>query len=75
MLAVNEELQELNKSNISPLDLVDEELDIEEQQEQTTFDIAELGQAVKVASEGALTVKTVATYNRYTSYKAFRSFD
>jgi len=46
----------------------DEELDIEEQQQQTTFDISEIGQAVKVASEGALTGKTVGTYRRYTSF-------
>ena len=44
---------------------VDEELDLEEQQQQTMFDIFELNQAVKVASEGALTSKTVATYRRY----------
>jgi hypothetical protein len=44
---------------------VDEELDLEEQQQQTMFDISELHQAVKVASEGALTSKTVATYRRY----------
>lgn len=41
-----------------------EELDLEEQQQQTTFDISELGQAIKVASEGALTVKTMTTYRR-----------
>jgi len=44
---------------------VDEELDIEEQQQQTIFDISELGQTIKVASEGALTAKTVASYRRY----------
>jgi hypothetical protein len=44
---------------------VDEELDLEEQQQQTMFDISELNQAVKVASEGALTSKTVATYRRH----------
>jgi len=44
---------------------MDEELDIEEQQQQTTFDISELGQTIKVASEGALTAKTVASYRRY----------
>ena len=44
---------------------MDEELDIEEQQQQTTFDISELKQKIKVASEGALTVKTVASYRRY----------
>ena len=44
---------------------MDEELDIEEQQQQTTFDISELKQKIKVASEGALTAKTVASYRRY----------
>jgi hypothetical protein len=44
---------------------VDEELDLEKQQQQTMFDISELQQAVKVASEGALASKTVATYRRY----------
>jgi hypothetical protein len=43
----------------------DEELDLEEQQQQTMFDISELTQAIKVASEGALASKTVAAYRRY----------
>jgi hypothetical protein len=47
--------------NVAPMD---EELDLEEQQQQTTFDISEIGQAIKVASEGALTVKTMTTYRR-----------
>jgi hypothetical protein len=52
---------------------VDEELDLEEQQQQTMFDISELQQTdiselqqiIKIASEGALTSKTVAAYRRY----------
>lgn len=44
---------------------VDEELDLEEQQQQTMFDISELKEAVKVASEGALASTTVAAYRRY----------
>ena len=44
---------------------MDEELDIEEQQQLTIFDISELGQTIKVALEGALTAKTVASYRRY----------
>ena len=51
-----------------PLELLDEEMDIEEQQQQTTFDITELGQAIQTASESALTSKTVATYQRYSPY-------
>ena len=47
--------------NVEPMD---EEMDLEEQQQQTTFDLSEIGQAVKVASEGALTAKTVTTYRR-----------
>jgi len=43
----------------------DEQMDIEEQQQQTKFDISDLGNTIKVASEGALAVKTVGTYRRY----------
>jgi len=43
---------------------IHEEMDLEEQQQQTTFDLSEIGQAIKVASEGALTVKTMTTYRR-----------
>ena len=42
----------------------EEDLDLEEQQQQTAFDIFELKQVVEIASEGALTTKTVATYRR-----------
>jgi len=49
--------------------VIDEELDIEEQQLQTTFDISEIGLAIKVASEGALTGKTVGTYRRYLCFR------
>jgi hypothetical protein len=54
-----------NEKETDGLQILDEEMDIEEQQEKTTFDIAELGQALKVASEGAITAKTVQTYQRY----------
>ena len=47
--------------NVEP---IHEEMDLEEQQQQTTFDLSEIGQAIKVASEGALTVKTMTTYRR-----------
>ena len=43
----------------------DEQMDIEEQQQQTRFDISELKKTIQVASEGALTAKTVGTYRRY----------
>jgi hypothetical protein len=46
-------------------DAIDEEQDLEEQQMQTQFDLSELSEAIKVASEGALATKTVATYRRY----------
>ena len=49
-------------NNGTEVTVIDEELDIEEQQLQTTFDISEIGQAIKVASEGTLTGKTVRTY-------------
>jgi len=55
----------IGKENENDTAPIDEELDLEEQQQQTIFDISELNQAVKVASEGALTSKTVATYRRY----------
>jgi len=47
--------------NVEP---IHEEMDLEEQQQQTTFEISEIGQAIKVASEGALTLKTMTTYRR-----------
>jgi hypothetical protein len=46
------------------LDFYDAEDDLEELQQQTTFDITKLSNAVKKASEGALTAKTVANYRR-----------
>lgn len=62
----------------------DEELDVEEQLQETkysltkmgqqqkdVFDYNELGQTIKIASEGALALKTVASYRRYTSLFAF----
>jgi len=57
-------LQEISEfvtqdGNIEPMD---EELDLEKQQQQTTFDLSEIAQAIK--SEGALTVKTMTTYRR-----------
>jgi hypothetical protein len=48
-------------------DFLDAEEDLVEQRDQTSFDIAELGELVKVASEGALTSKTVSNYRRYNS--------
>jgi hypothetical protein len=54
-----------NNEEDSSLLRTDEDLDIEEQTQQTSFDISELSAAVKKASEGALAVKTVATYRRY----------
>ena len=50
--------------NVEP---IYEEMDLEEQQQQTTFEISEIGQAIKVASEGALTLKTMTTYRRHIS--------
>jgi hypothetical protein len=47
------------------LEMLDEESDIQEQQQKTSFDIADLGHIIKVASEGAITGKTFATYQRY----------
>jgi len=49
----------------SQLEFFDAEEDLEEVQQQTTFDITELNNAVKTASEGALTAKTLANYRRY----------
>lgn len=43
-----------NEGEPNGLQILDEEMDIEEQQEKTTFDIVELGQALKVASGGPL---------------------
>ena len=53
------------------LDAVDEELDIEEEQQRTAFDLFEIGQAIKTASEGALTNKTVVTYKRFKAISYF----
>ncbi len=40
-------------------------MDIEKQQQKTRFDIFKLKKMIQVASEGALTAKTVGTYRRY----------
>jgi hypothetical protein len=45
-------------------DFLNAEEDLVEQRDQTSFDIIELGELVKVASEGALTSKTVSNYRR-----------
>ena len=44
---------------------LDAELDIQEQQQQTFFDLSEVEEVVKIASEGALANKTVKIYRRY----------
>jgi hypothetical protein len=45
-------------------DFLNAEEDLVEQRDQTSFDIIELGELIKVASEGALTSKTVSNYRR-----------
>ena len=44
---------------------VDEDLDIEEQKQQTKFDLSDISKAIQLASEGTITAKTVTTYNKY----------
>lgn len=64
MTTLQEASQFIVKDSVD-IEAIDEDLDLEEQQQQTSFDISEEGQAIKVASEGALTGKTVSTYRRY----------
>jgi hypothetical protein len=45
-------------------DFLNAEEDLVEQRDQTSFDIIELRELVKVAFEGALTSKTVSNYRR-----------
>jgi len=45
--------------------LADEDFDIEEQKQQTNFDLSDIGKMIQLASEGAITTKTVTTYNKY----------
>lgn len=45
---------------------MDEDLDIEEQKQQTKFDLSDISKTIQLASEGAITAKTVTTYNKYT---------
>ena len=70
-LSIMSTLEEVSSfvNNGTEVTVIDEELDIEEQQLQTTFDISEIRQAIKVASEGALTGKTVGTYRRYLCFR------
>ena len=42
-------LEEVSSFVNNGTEVIDEELDIEEQQLQTTFDISEIGQAIKIA--------------------------
>jgi hypothetical protein len=51
------------------LEFFDAEEDLEEFQQQTTFDIAELNDTVNTASEGALTGKTISNYRRYLAFQ------
>jgi hypothetical protein len=64
MTTLQETSQFVVKDSID-IEPIDEDMDLEEQQQQTSFDISEVGQTIKVASEGALTGKTVSTYRRY----------
>jgi hypothetical protein len=54
----------VDKDDNPETETIDEELDIQEQQQQTSFDLSEVGEIIKVASEGALTAKTIANYRR-----------
>jgi hypothetical protein len=69
------------KKELLGVTLGDAELDVQEQQQETTysltemgqkqeeiFDINELEQTIKLASEGALTQKTVMTYRKFNSF-------
>jgi hypothetical protein len=47
------------------LEFFDAEEDLEEMQQNTTFDITELNDALKKASQGAITTKTLSNYQRY----------
>jgi hypothetical protein len=47
------------------------EEDLEDFRQHTVFDLNELTEAIKIASEGALTSKTVTTYRKY--YDSFTS--
>lgn len=47
------------------IDSVDEDLDIEEQKQQTKFDLSDISKTIQLASEDAITTKTVITYNKY----------
>ena len=53
-------------------DQIDEKQDLEEQQIQTQLNLSELTKVIQVASEGALAVKTVASYRRLGSYHYYR---
>jgi hypothetical protein len=47
------------------VDFYDAEEDLEDVRQHTAFDLTELTEAIKVASERALTTKTVTTYRKY----------
>ena len=53
---------EQRDSSQSPIQ--EEDLETEEQQQQTNFELSEINMAVKKASEGALAIKTISTYRR-----------
>jgi hypothetical protein len=53
------------------VDFYDVEEDLEDVRQHTVFDLTELTEAIKVASEGALTTKTVTTYRKYSRLLLF----
>lgn len=76
----------LKRGEQSEITYRDEEIDVEEQSQETRYSLTEmgqqqkdiydeLGQRIKIASEGALAPKTVATYRRYVFLFHFISKD
>lgn len=55
----------MDENKETQLEFYDAEEDLEEMQQNTTFDITELNDALKKASEGAITIKTRSNYQRY----------
>jgi len=64
-MSTSNDIKSIIQIDTDGIDHGEEELDLEEQQQQLSFDLSEVNDTIRVASEGAITEKTVNTYRRY----------
>ena len=70
-MSASTDIKSIIQIDTNGIDHGEEELDLEEQQQQLSFDLSEVSDTIRVAFEGAITEKTVNTYRRYHDLKHF----